>query len=335
MLLRILSENDVRSVLTLPEAIDLQSEAFTALAEGRSIEGLRSFAQSTAPPGISIFNPSFLKDGEGFGVKVVSDFYENADRDVPRMTALVTLFDGMTGQPRTVMEGGYLTDVRTGAGTALAARYLARKDSRCIVVVGVGRLARNQLEALCVEHEIERVLVVTRSPEKAEAFIGRMQALGDGIPADMRLVDDRDKAIADADIVACATTSHDPVFSGTALRPGTFVAAAGAYAPTMREVDNETIQRANRHVIDSPRDCLANAGDFQIPADEGNFNLERVVGIADLIAGRTAGRESDDEITFYKSMGVPIQDLITAQFVEKQAIDQDLGTVIDIGGDHD
>jgi len=335
MKLRILSENDVRSVLRMSDSIDIQAQAFTALAEGQSIEGLRSFAQSKSPPGVAIFNPSFLKDGKGYGLKVVSDFYQNSSRGVPRMSALVALFDGMTGQPQTVMEGGYLTDMRTGAGTALAARFLARKDSRVVSIFGAGRVARNQLEALCVELTIEHVLVATRSRDRGEEFIDRMRIAGNGVPRDIRLVDDRAQAAAEADIVVCGTTSHDPVFPGASLRPGTFVVGAGAYAPNMREVDTETIRRASKHVIDSKNDCLEDSGDLQIPAKEGAFDIERVVEIADLIAGRAPGRESEDEITFYKSMGVPIQDLITAQFVEERAIDQGIGTLIDIGGDHD
>jgi len=335
MQLRILSENDVRSVLRMTDSIDIQARAFTALAEGQSIEGLRSFAVSESPPGVAIFNPSFLKDGKGYGLKVVSDFYQNSGRGVPRMSALVALFDGMTGQPRTVMEGGYLTDVRTGAGTALAARYLCRKDSRVIAVIGAGRVARNQLEALSVEHSFERVLVATRSRERGEEFIDRMRIAGNGVPTDIELVDDRAKAVAEADIVVCGTTSHDPVFPGNSLRPGTFVVGAGAYASDMREVDTETIQRANKHVIDSKNDCLEDSGDLLMPAKEGVFDIERVVEIADLIGGRAPGRESEEEITFYKSMGVPIQDLVTAQFVEERAIDQGIGILIDIGGDHD
>ncbi|MFQ5691783.1 MAG: ornithine cyclodeaminase, partial [Nitrospinota bacterium] len=148
MLLRILTEQDVRGLLTMAEAIDVQAEAFRIQAEGRSVEGLRSFALSETPPGVAIFNPSFLRGGGGYGVKVVSDFYENEKRGVPRMTALVALFDGETGRPTTVMEGAHLTDLRTGAGTGLAARYLARKDSRVLGVIGAGRVARNQVEAL-------------------------------------------------------------------------------------------------------------------------------------------------------------------------------------------
>jgi ornithine cyclodeaminase/alanine dehydrogenase-like protein (mu-crystallin family) len=333
MHIRVLSENDVRSVLHPADAIDIQAQAFTTLADGQSVEGLRSFAVSDAPPGVAIFNPSFLKGGKGYGVKIVSDFYDNGTHGAPRMTALVTLFDGMTGHPRTVMEGGYLTDVRTGAGTALAARFLARKDSRAVAIFGAGRVARNQLKALCVEHPIDRVLVATRSPERGEDFIKRMRTAGDKVPKDIQLVDDRTKAVVAADIVVCATTSADPVFPGAALRPGTFVVCVGAHAPDQREVDTETIRRASKHVIDSRTDCLAAAGDLLIPSQEGALDLDGVVEMADLLAKRTLGRQSPEQITFYKSMGVPIQDLITAQIVEQRAVDQGLGTLIDIGGD--
>ncbi|MDP6709652.1 MAG: ornithine cyclodeaminase family protein [Alphaproteobacteria bacterium] len=335
MQLRILSENDVRSVLSMADAIDIQARGFAMLADGQSVEGLRSFARSDAPHGIAIFNPSFLKGGGGYGVKVVSDYFDNGDRGVPRMSALVALFDGATGQPRTVMEGGYLTDVRTGAGTALAARYLARKESRVVAVFGAGRVARNQLQALCVEHAIERVVVATRSEARGEAFIERMRTAGGGVPEDIRLVDDRTEAAAEADIVVCCTTSREPVFPGAALRSGAFVVGAGANLPEMREVDTETIRRAARHVIDSRRDCLKNAGDLLIAEKEGALDLESVAEIADLVAGRASGRQSDAEITFYESIGVPIQDLVTAQFVEERAADQGIGTLIDIGGDQD
>ena len=149
MKLRILTETDCRSVLDMRDAIDIQQEAFTLLASGRSVDGLRSFATSDEPPGVAIFNPCFLKNGAGYGIKVVSDFYGNADRGVPRMTALVALFDGTTGAPHTVMEAGYLTDLRTGAGTGLAARYLARSDSRVLTVIGAGRVASTRRKRCC------------------------------------------------------------------------------------------------------------------------------------------------------------------------------------------
>lgn len=335
MKLRILTETDVRALLSMREAIDIQAEAFAVLAAGASIEGLRSFALSKEPPGIAIFNPSFLKGGKGYGVKVVSDFYDNEKKKVPRMTALIALFDGATGAPKTVMEGAHLTDLRTGAGTGLAARYLARKDSRVMAVIGAGRVARNQVEALCQEHAIERIVLATRTPARAEDFVKKIAAVGNPVPRDIRVVASRADAVKDADIVVAATTSHEPVFDGRDLKPGTFVVAAGAYEATAREVDSETIRRAAKRVIDSRADCLADAGDLQIPIAEGILTEADIAGLAELVAGTAKGRERADEITYYKSTGVPIQDLITAQAIERRAIERNVGTVIEIGGDHD
>lgn len=326
MKLRILSEFDCRAVIDMQAAIDIQAEAFALLAQGRSVQGLRSVAASEDPPGVAIFNPCFLRGGAGYGIKVVSDFYGNDAQGVPRMSALVALFDGTTGHPRTVMEGGFLTDLRTGAGTGLAARYLARRASRTVAIIGAGRVARNQLEALQALFPIETVLVATRSPARGEAFRARMRG-------DIRLVESTEAAVRAADIVVAATTSATPVVAGAWLKPGTFVAATGAFQPTAREVDSETIRRASVCVIDSRADVLPRAGDLLVPIEEGVIGRNAIAEIAELVSGARAGRTTDAEITFYKSSGVPIQDLVTAQHIERRAIERGLGTVLDIGGD--
>ncbi|MBM3486611.1 MAG: ornithine cyclodeaminase family protein [Alphaproteobacteria bacterium] len=335
MQIRILGERDVRALITLEEAIAIQAEAFLALAEGRSVEGLRRVVTSEDPAGVMIFNPSVLKGGAGYGVKVVSDFYDNERRGVPRMTALVVLFDGVSGRPRTVMEAGHLTDLRTGAGTALAARHLARPDSRRLALFGAGRVARNQVEAIAAVLPIEEVAIATRTEARGRAFIDRMAAPSGPVRARFRLVATPREAVAEADVVVCATTAAAPVFAGRDLRPGTFVAAAGAYAPDRREVDSETIRRAAKRVIDSKPDCLPNAGDLQTPIREGLIVADDVAGIADLLAGRRPGRTDAVEITYYKSSGVPIQDLFTARRIETNAEAQGIGTLIEIGGDDD
>ena len=333
MKIRVLSEADCRVAIDMNAAIDVQAEAFSLLAANRSVEGLRSFAVSETPPGVAIFNPCFLLGGAGYGVKVVSDFYDNDKRRIPRMSALVALFDGATGYPRTVMEGGYLTDLRTGAGTALAARYLARKDSRTVTIIGAGRVARNQLEAIATIFDIQTVFVSTRTESRGLDFIRRMRGQGGRIPADIRLTSSREEAIRQSDIVISATTATEPVIEGRWLRPGTFVASAGAYEPTAREVDTDTVVRASRRVIDSRKDCLSHAGDFVIPSQEGVFQLESVAEIAELVSGVAPSRQSEEEITYYKSIGVPIQDLITAQHIERRALELGRGVEIDIGGD--
>lgn len=333
MKLRILSESDCRTILDMATAIDIQSEAFTLLAQGRSVEGLRSMATSEKPPGVAIFNPCFLRDGKGYGIKVISDFYDNDKRGAVRMSGLVCLFDGTTGHPHTVLEAGYLTDLRTGAGTGLAARYLAREDCQVLTIIGAGRVARNQLEALAEVFDLETVFLSTRSAARAKDFIDRMSNAGGRIPKDIRLVESREKAIRQSDIVVAATTAETPVVSGAWLKPGTFVASVGAYEPTSREVDSETIKLSANLVIDSRTDCLDHAGDFIIPISEGLIRREQIAEIAEVVSQARPSRQSDRDITYYKSIGVPIQDLVTAQHMARLAAQRGIGTEIEIGGD--
>jgi ornithine cyclodeaminase/alanine dehydrogenase-like protein (mu-crystallin family) len=334
MKLRVLSEADCRTLLDMRAAIDIQAEAFTVLASGRSVEGLRSFATSDDPPGVVIFNPSFLRAAGGYGIKVISDFYENEKRGLTRMTGIVALFDGNTGYPSTVMEAGYLTDLRTGAGTGLAARYLARKNSCVATLIGAGRVARNQLEALVELFDLETVHVATRSRARGEDFVRSMQAAHGRRIGDIHLIDDAQAAIRASDIVVAATTSDNPVIFGNWLKPGAFVASAGAYKPTTREVDSETIRRCSHLVIDSRADCLDHAGDFMIPVAEGLIERDSIAEIAELVSGARPPRRSDHEITYYKSIGVPIQDLITARHIEHRAIERNVGIEVDIGGEY-
>jgi len=331
--LRTLSESDVRNCLDMTGAIEAQAEAFALLAAKQLVEGLRAFVPSEAPPAVTIFNPSYLKNGRGFGIKVVSDFFRNDDVSVPRMSALLVLFCGQTGLQRTVMEGGYLTDLRTGAGTALAARHLARPDSTSLVLFGAGRVARNQLVALAEVLQLTRVRVLTRSRARAEEFLRWARRAGGRVPSDVALANDVTAALAEADVVVCATTATEPVLFGAALQPGTFVAAVGANRADAREVDSETIRRADKRIIDSRADCLEHAGDLQIPLREGILCDGDVAEIAEVTTGRRPGRESAGEITYYKSIGVPIQDLCTARRIEARAVAAGIGTVLEIGGD--
>lgn len=323
-----LTESDCRALLGMREAIDVQAEAFRLLAAGAAVEGLRAVASSERPPGVAIFNPCFLRGARGYGIKVVSDFYGNPARGLPRMSALITLFDGETGMPRTLMEGGYVTDLRTGAGTGLAARHLARSDAKVLAVIGAGRVARNQIEALSTVFSLGKIFITTRTRGRGEALVASLQGKAS-------LVDDPEAAVREADIVVAATTSKEPVVRGRWLKPGAFVAAVGAYAPDARELDDEVIARAACHVIDSRADVLERAGDFVVPMRHGILARERIAEIGEIVAGERPGRRSPEDIVVYKSSGVPIQDLVTAQHIERRALEARMGLELDLGGDHD
>jgi len=331
MKLRILNESECRSLLGMKEAIEIQAEAFALLAAGRAVEGLRSVALSETPPGVAIFNPCFLRDGRGYGVKVVSDFFGNSSRGLPRMTSILALFDGLTGAPHTLMEGGYVTDLRTGAGTGLAAKHLARADSRVAAVVGAGRVARNQIEALTTIFRLDRILVSARDRARSEKFV---QSLQEAVRPMIRLCT-AEEAVRQADIVIAATTSETPVVRGEWLREGTFVAAVGAHSPHSRELDDAVIKRAAQCVIDSREDCLDRAGDFLFPISNGLLSRDEVAELSEVVSGKRKGRTSAADIIVYKSSGAPIQDIVTAQHIQQRAEAAGIGVNVEIGGDHD
>jgi ornithine cyclodeaminase len=330
--LRILTEADCRSLLGMAEAVDVQARAFQLLSSGAAVQGLRAVATSERPPGVAIFNPCFLREGAGYGIKVVSDFYGNGERGLPRMMALITLFDGQTGMPRALLEGGYITDLRTGAGTALAARHLAKRESRVLAVIGAGRVARNQVQGLCAVFDLQEIRVFSRSAERANAFA---ESLRKEVKLKTSVAPSAELAVREADLVVVATTSSQPVLRGEWLRAGAFVAAVGAFASDSRELDNETIRRAAGHVIDSRTDCLERAGDFMIPMREGLLARDQVVEMAEIVSGARRPRRGPDDIIVYKSSGVPIQDFVTAQHIEQRALERGAGSVLELGGDHD
>jgi alanine dehydrogenase len=152
------------------------------------------------------------------------------------MSALIALFDGESGAPRTLMEGGYVTDLRTGAGTGLAALRLARADGKVLTVVGAGRVARNQIEALCTVLPLERVFART---------LAKGRAFAKSLSRDVELVEDLESAVRDADVLVTATTAKEPVLCGRWIKPGAFVAAVGAYSADHRELDDDVITRAS------------------------------------------------------------------------------------------
>ena len=332
MRLRILSEDNIRQIINMDDAIDIQRDAFGLIGDDLVVSGLRSYATSQTPPGIAIFNPAFLKSGRGYGIKVVSDFFENEDRGIARMSSLVSLFDGETGHPPTVMEGGYLTDLRTGAGTGLAATFLARKDSEVLAVIGAGRVALNQISAISRICPISRILIATRTPARGELLKNHLIATESWSAEQIELDRSPDHAVAEADIVVCATTSQTPTFSGSCLKAGTFVAAVGANIAGAREVDSETITRMAKIVIDSREDSLKNAGDLLIPISEKGIEASSVKELSELVRGKARGLENREQLTYYKSIGLPAQDLAMAQAIELKAKADDIGVVIEIGG---
>lgn len=206
---------------------------------------------------------------------------------------------------------------------------LARKDSRVLAVFGAGVQAGTQLQAACEVRDIERVWVVSRTRASVERFIGQWRGQG-RVPTDMRAADSPSQALAQADIVATATSAHEPIFRGAEVRPGTHINGVGSHAPAMRELDDDVIKRA-KIVVDSRAACMAEAGDVLIPLKAGVVTEDCLhAELGEVILDRRPGRENDQEITLFKSVGVAIQDVSSASRVLQEATAKNLGTIVDL-----
>lgn len=250
-------------------------------------------------------------DGHGVGVKIVTVYPRNREQGLASVSALYVLLDGANGHPLALIDGEALTLRRTAAASALASSHLSRRDAARLLVVGTGALAPHLAAAHCAVRAIERVRVWGRDPDAAARMA--TQLADQGVPAEA--VRSLAPAVADADIVSCATTARVPLVLGRDVQPGTHVDLVGAFTPEMRESDDALIARATVFV-DTFAGALAEAGDLVQPIANGTITREHVrAELADLARGRHAGRRDAAEITLFKSVGTALEDLCAARLV--------------------
>lgn len=320
MSIRILTADDVRAALPMPKAIDAMRHAYGQLSAGLAIAPPRLHISSDK--GVTLIMPAYLPKRSEFGIKVVSVYDENPDINLPRITATVLVLDPDTGAPKAFMDGSSLTAIRTGAGGGLAADLLARQDSKTVGLFGAGVQARTQLQAVMAVRKIECVNLISRTQTSAENIATEISNWTDA--PKVNLATSPQEVVENADIVICATTSATPLFDGNDIKPGTHITAVGTFVPEKREVDTANVTRANRIVVDSREACLEEAGDLIIP----NAQIDAEIG--EIVNGDKQGRQSEDEITFFKSVGVAVQDAVAASAVLKEAENKGLGSVIDM-----
>jgi alanine dehydrogenase len=329
MELRLLTADEVRQALPMAEAIAGMKAAFAQLSGGQAEAPLRSRVAVPEKNGVSIFMPAYLSDTGDLAIKIVSVFPENARRGEPITYGLVVILDAGSGRPLALLEGGALTAVRTGAASGAATDLLARADASVAAVIGCGVQARTQLEAVCTVRSIREVRVYALSRSQAETFAAEMAGAG-SIPAAIRVVDGSQAAVAEADVICTATTSSTPVFDGRDLKPGAHVNAVGAYTPQMQEVDVETIRRS-LVVVDSRAAVLAEAGDLIIPLAAGDIDESHIhAELGEIVLGVRPGRSRPDQITFFKSVGVAVQDAAAARIALAGAVRHNLGTLVEM-----
>ena len=326
----ILTAEDVRSSLPMPEAIEAMKKAYASLSAGTAQVPLRTRLPIPDSEALSLFMPAYVSssDGSALAVKIVSLFPSNPARGLAYIQAAVLAFDPETGRAIALLEGSSLTAIRTGAAGGAAVELLARPESKVVAIFGAGAQGRTQLEAACTARQIETAWIYDASPEKANLFAEEMQGKG-SIPKDVRVASSAREAVEHADIICTATTSLKPVFEDQYIRPGTHISAVGAYTPEMQEVPVETLQRAKIYV-DSRSASLEEAGDLIQPLQAGLFDETHIRGeLGEVVLGKISGRESSEEITYFKSVGIAVQDAMAAQVALHNARKMKLGKEVD------
>jgi ornithine cyclodeaminase/alanine dehydrogenase-like protein (mu-crystallin family) len=319
MKIRILTTDDVKAALPMPKAIDIMKDAFGQLSAGKATVPLRS--KISSDKGDTLLMPAYLHGSQDLGIKIVSIYKDNPLKGLPTVTAIVIVLDSQTGQPRALIEGDSLTATRTGATGGLASEFLARRNAKTVALFGAGVQARAQLQGLMAVRSIAQVNLFDLSASAAQKLAGEIASWPDA-PA-VNLVSNSKEAIQNVDIIITATTSSKPVFDGNEIKPGTHITGVGSYTPQMQEVDETTARRA-RIIVDSREACLAEAGDIIIP------RATIAAELGEIVNGLKPGRQSPEEITFFKTVGVAVADATAAAAVLNEAEKKELGTVIEV-----
>jgi alanine dehydrogenase len=292
----ILDERAVHELLKMEELIEAMAKAMADLSSGKVVQPGRVMLPIAEHQGFLGLMPAYAG---ALGAKLVT-FYPN-NQGIPSHHAMILLFRPDTGEPLVTMDGRLITEMRTAAVSAVATRLLARPEASVLGILGSGVQARSHLQALRLVRTFRDVRVW--SPRNAAAFAKEFG---------VRAVPTAEEAVRGADVVAVATSSQTPVLSGAWLAPGTHINAVGAPRPTWRELDDEVLRRAKLYV--EQREAATRESGDVIAA--GKIFAE----IGEVVAGTKPGRQSSDEITLYKSVGVAVQDVVSADLVYRKAL---------------
>ncbi len=323
MKLRILTADDVRQALPMPEAIDAMRQAFAQLARGRAQSPQRLVISADA--GVSLFMPAYLPESRALTEKIVSVFPDNPARGLPAIHGLVIALDPDTGQPRALLEGASLTAIRTGAASGLATDLLARPRVQVFALIGAGGQAYDQARAVLTVREIFEVRIASKSGASAARLAERLRQEG----VNARAADVRE-AVQGADIITAVTDSATPVFLDADVAPGAHINLVGAYTRDMQEAPASTIMRAKVYV-DDVMAAAHEAGDLIKPVRAGLYSFDQVTGtLGQLLLGEVSGRESEEEITLFKSVGLAVQDAAAAARALARAEAMGLGMEVEL-----
>lgn len=320
----ILNNNDVVRLLTFDSCIDLMAETLGDLALGRFHQPLRMIVRPPEAKGLLGLMPAYRSsDPTAYGLKAICVFPENPKSGKDAHQGSVMLFSGDSGELLALMNASAITAVRTAAVSAVATRLLAREDARELAIVGSGVQARSHLAALACVRPLKRTRVVSRTRQHADQFVVEMAPR---FPFQLEAVDSAREALDGADIIVTVTNSHEPVIDREWISPGAHINAIGTHSVAAREIDGATMAAA-RLFVDRRESAINEAGDFVLAQKEGLIDADSIVAeLGELVIGEKRGRETQDEITLFKSLGLAVEDLACAEYLFRKAQETGSGT---------
>lgn len=319
---RLLTEADVKSVLTMDDLIDAMGTALQRFSTGQVEQPVRLMIPVDGNHALFATMPAFAKNPNALGAKLVTVFERNHERGLPSHLASIVLLDPETGALQALMDGRYITEARTAAVSAVSSRLLARKTAASLAIIGTGVQAGSHLEALSAIHKFRSVTVWSPTKAHRDAFVTNL--VQTRFVTNLKAVEHAGEAVVGADVIVLVTSSPTPVIENGWVKPGAHVISVGACRPTQREMDPDLVARA-RVFVDSKKAALVESGDIVQGIKEGRFSPDHVIAeIGELVNG-AAGRRSDTEVTIFKSLGMAVEDVTAAALAYERAVEKNVG----------
>lgn len=324
--IKILSHEDVKKCIDMPTAIEAMRTAFYELSEGRITSPIRTNIPLDSKNSNALFMPVYFPVKGLVGLKTVMVHKDNPSKNLPMIQSTYNVFDAETGRTIAIMDGEYLTSMRTGAASGLATDLLAIEDARIAVIFGAGVQAEKQIEAICKVREFEKVYISDPNQKRIENLIS---SLKNKINCEVLGLKD-EKLLSEADVVCAATSSSNPVFDHSLLKDTVHINGIGSYRPDMAEIPAETIVNSKVYV-DSKEACLSEAGDILQPIKSKKISEEHIFAeIGEVVSKMKLGREDKDNITVFKSVGTAAQDIAAASIILENAAKLNIGNEINL-----
>ena len=325
----VINQDEVSSLLKMRECIDVMARTLSMLAAGKGLMPLRPTMSLPDNVGLLTMMPAYLADIKCMGLKAISVFPGNMGTPYDSHQGAVLLFEIEHGCLLAIVDATAITGIRTAAVSAVATKHLAQEGAGDLAILGAGVQARAHLEALLLVRRIRRVRVWSLPAEQAHQF-AESESKRHGMKVEVS--PNAEEAVRDADIICTVTSARKPVLAGRWISPGAHINAVGSSVAFTRELDTEAMVRS-RLYVDRRESTINEAGDFLIPKKEGAIGNDHIQGeVGELILGLVNGRGSDNEITLFKSLGLAVEDLAAAHHVYKKAVDMNMGTLVELGG---